>query len=196
MRLESREVVGMPERRWRALLSEIRAVQTEIMRTAPYRDAGLVPNPGASMATIEQAERRIGRPLPLSYREFLTEHNGWPRFFEGASLLSAASLGRRSYEELARAACDAAETPVPDLGPPSQWTETSRHLIPFGIDRQATTLFAFNPIVVRHDGEYEVIAWVNELGLRSDSFESFLELVLELCRADLPLSATPALKSA
>ncbi len=186
----------MRERRWRALLSEIRSVQTEIMRTAPYRDAGLVPNPGASEATIEQAERRIGRPLPPSYREFLAVHNGWPRFFEGASLLSAASLGRRNFAELARAACDAAETPVPDLGPPSQWTETSRHLVPFGIDRQATTLFAFNPTVVRADGEYEVIAWVCELGLRSDGFESFLELVLDLCRADLPLSATPALKSA
>ena len=74
----------MRERRWRALLSEIRAVQTEIMRTAPYRDAGLVPNPGASETKIEQAERRIGRPLPPSYREFLLENNGWPRFFEGA----------------------------------------------------------------------------------------------------------------
>jgi len=186
----------MRKRRWKALLSEIRAVQTEIMRIAPYRDTGLVPNPGASEFKIEQAEGRIGRRLPPSYREFLSDHNGWPRFFEGASLLSTASLGRRNYEELARAACDAAETPVPDLGPPSQWNETSRHLIPFGIDPQATTLFAFNPTVIRPDGEYEVIAWVNELGLRCDSFEGFLELVLDLCRTDLPLSATPTLKSA
>ena len=85
---------------------------------------------------------------------------------------------------------------MPDLGPPSQWNETSRLLIPFGIDIQATTLFAFNPTVVRPDGEYEVIAWVNELGLRCESFEDFLELVLDLCRADLPLSATVSLKSA
>jgi hypothetical protein len=183
-------------RKWQALLLEIRQVHTEIMRVMPYRDLWLVPNPRASQAAIARAEGRVGRPLPPSYREFLAYSDGWPRFCEGASLLGTASLGKRSYAALAQAACEAAETPVPDLGPPSRYRCTLQQLVPFGIDMQATTLFAFNPAVIRTDGEYEVIAWVNELGLRRDSFEAFLEMVLELSQSELPLAPDLTLKIA
>jgi hypothetical protein len=108
-------------------------------------------------------------------------HDGWPRFFEGASLLGTANLGRRLYDDLVHAAFEAAETPVPDLGPVSLRPSPRRILIPFGVDLQATTLFAFNPTVALADGEFEVIAWVNEIGIRRESFESFLELMVELC---------------
>jgi SMI1 / KNR4 family (SUKH-1) len=169
---------------WQTLLSDIRGVQTEIMRIAPHRDAGLVPNPRSSRHAIAAAEQRLGHALPPSYRAFLTKHDGWPRFFEGATLLGTANLGKRCYEEAARATFDAAETPVPDLGPPGS-QPTRRVLIPFGIDLQATTIFAFNPSVTTSDGEYEVIAWVNEIGMRYDSFTSFLQAVLELSEAEL-----------
>jgi hypothetical protein len=170
--------------RWQTLLSEIRSVQAEIMRIAPHRDIGLEPNPPASLVAIAAAEKRIGRALPTSYREFLLQHDGWPRFFEGATLLGTANLGRRLYEDLVAAAFEAAETPVPDLGPVSARPPARRILIPFGVDIQATTLFAFNPTTLSGDGEFEVIAWVNEIGVRRDSFEDFLELVLELCHAE------------
>jgi len=162
----------------------------------PYRDVGLVPNPRASETAIQRAERRIGLPLPPSYRSFLKHSDGWPRFFEGATLLGTACLGKRTYESLAHAACEAAETPVPDLGPPSRYRRAARTLIPFGIDVQATTLFAFNPSVTGAGGEYQVIAWVNEIGVRRDSFEDFLEFVLELCEAELPVASELSLKTA
>jgi hypothetical protein len=165
------------------MLRRIREIQTEIQRSEPYRDFGLSPERGASRFAVAAAERRIGRPLPPSYREFLRSHNGWARFYDGASLLGTANLGRRSYDEIARQAFEAAETPVPDLGPPSR--PTPRMLIPFGVDLQATTLFVFNPAVVSAEGEYEVIAWMNEIGVRRESFPSFLELILELCEAEL-----------
>ncbi len=165
------------------LLDRIRVMHTEIQRIAPFRDMGLVPNPGASKAKIKKAEERIGRPLPPSYRAFLARHDGWPRFFEGATLLGTALLGKPSYAELARLAFEAAETPVPDLGPPSRSQRLS--IIPFGIDAQATTLFAFNVDVMNSDGEYEVVAWINELGVRRASFSDFLELVLELSETEL-----------
>ena len=120
-----------------SVLSRIRTVHAEILRVAPFRDMGLVPNPGASLRKIKKAEERLGRPLPPSYRAFLSRHDGWPRFFEGATLLGTDALGKPNYEELARAAFEAAETPVPDLGPPSRSRRTS--IIPFGIDAQATT---------------------------------------------------------
>jgi hypothetical protein len=165
------------------LVNRIQEAQREIQRNAPYRDFGLRPEPGASRFAITAAERRIGRPLPPTYREFLRAHNGWARFFDGATLLGTASLGRRSYEEIARQAFEAAETPVPDVGPPSR--SRPRILIPFGADLQATTLFVFNPAAPTGSGEYEVIAWVNEIGVRRESFPAFLELILELCEAEL-----------
>jgi hypothetical protein len=165
------------------LLLRIKDVQTEILRAAPYRDISLVPNPGASSHAIAAVEERILHRLPPSYREFLAQHDGWPRFFEGATLLGTANLGKRMYEDIARAAFEAAETPVPHLAPPSRAERPP--IVPFGIDLQGTTLFAFNPTVTRSDGECEVIAWVNEIGVRRDSFPDFLEFVLDMCEAEI-----------
>ena len=165
------------------LLTRIKDLQTEILRVAPYRDISLVPNPGASSVAIAAVEERIGHRLPPSYREFLAVHDGWPRFFEGATLLGTANLGKRMYEDMARAAFEAAETPVPHLAPPSR--AQRRPIVPFGIDLQGTTLFAFNPSATRADGECEVVAWVNEIGVRRESFTDFLEFVLEMCDSEL-----------
>jgi hypothetical protein len=166
------------------LVTALRSVQTEILRLAPFRDIGLVPNPGASEQAIQTAEERLGVPLPPSYRAFLARYDGWPRCFEGATLLGTACLGNRMYDEFARAAFAAAETPEPALGPPSR-RRLFPSIIPFGVDQQSTTLFAFNPEVTNEDGEYEVIAWINELGVRRESFASFLELLIELAEYEL-----------
>ncbi len=174
------------------LLIKIREAHTEISWLQPFRDLGLIPNPAASEVAIARAEERLGRALPPSYRAFLRLHDGWPRFFDGASLLGTANLGHRQYEDLARAAFEAAETPVPELGPPTR--PRARSLIPFGADLEGTTLFAFNPAVTSADGEYEVIAWVNELGIRQPSFASFLDWILDLAQQDrTDLAAGPRL---
>lgn len=161
------------------LLIQIRQIHTEISWLQPYRDLGLIPNPSASEVAVNKAQKRLGRRLPPSYRAFLMLHDGWPRFYDGASLLGTAHLGRRKYEDLARAAFEAAETPVP-LGPPRRPRAST--LIPFGADLEGTTLFAFNPAVVTAEGEYEVIAWVNEIGVRQPTFAAFLEFILEMGR--------------
>jgi len=172
------------------LLRKTKELQTEILRLAPYRDVGLVPNPGASPSAIAAVEERISHRLPPSYREFLALHDGWPRFFEGATLLGTANLGKRMYEDMARAVFEAAETPVPHLAPPSRVERAP--IVPFGIDLQGTTLFAFNPNVTRADGECEVVAWVNEVGVRSDTFTGFLEFVVEMCESELAGYQVPA----
>lgn len=166
------------------LVTALRGVQTEILRHAPFRDIGLVPNPGASSQAIDTLEERLGVRLPPSYRAFLALYDGWPRCFDGASLLGTACLGNRMYDEFARAAFAAAETPEPALGPPSR-RRLFPNIIPFGVDQQSTTLFAFNPQVTNEAGEYEVIAWINELGVRRESFTSFLELLIELAEYEL-----------
>lgn len=171
---------------FRILLRDIQRTQREILRIAPYRDFGIKGNAGASGADIVKCERRLGRPLPPSYREFLMLNDGWPRFYEGATLLGTDTLGQRAHADAARSTFEAAETPVPDYGPPSR--TKPKLLIPFGIDLQATTLFVFNPANVDSRGEMEVIAWINEIGLRRSSFRDFLELVCELCQAELDSS--------
>jgi hypothetical protein len=165
------------------LLHDIQLVQREILRAAPYRDFGVHPHPGASKRAIKAAEKRVGRILPPSYKRFLRITDGWPRFYDGATLLGTANLGIRAYEDAARATFEAAETPEPHLVPSSRFKP--RVLIPFGIDLQATTLFVFNPAAIDADGEMEVIAWINELGIRRSSFAAFLETILELCEAEL-----------
>jgi SMI1/KNR4 family protein SUKH-1 len=177
------------------LLITIRELHTQISWLQPFRDLGLIPNPAASEVALTRAEERLGRRLPPSYRAFLALHDGWPRFFDGASLLGTANLGHRQYDDLARAAFEAAETPIPDLGPPTR--PRARNLIPFGADQEGTTLFAFNPVVVGADGEYEVIAWVNELGVRQPSFSAFLDWIADMGQQDLAdLIARPLAKSA
>ena len=177
------------------LLIKIRETHTELSWLQPFRDLGLIPNPAASDVALKRAEKRLKHNLPPSYRAFLLLHDGWPRFFDGASLLGTANLGHRKYEDLARAAFEAAETPLPELGPPRR--PRARSLIPFAADLEGTTLFAFNPSVVQPDGEYEVIAWVNELGVRHPSFVAFLEWILELGEQDRSdLTAPPMARTA
>jgi hypothetical protein len=170
---------------WQNALSEIRKVQTELLRLAPYRDAGLVPNPGATSDAVERAERRVGRRLPPSYRAFLARHDGWPRFFDGAALLGTRELGKSSYADLAHAALDAAEVDIRSGAPPSvRVAGYPGQAIPFGIDPAGTTLFAFDPATVNADGEMGVVAWIQEIGIRRASFTDFLAMVLEFCAAD------------
>jgi hypothetical protein len=171
---------------WSEALTRFRSLQLEILRAWPYRDVSTVPNPRAAEGAIVAAERLLGIPLPPSYRAFLKRHDGWTRFFDGVALFGTATLGNRDYETFARVAFEAAETPTSELTPIGRKRRT---WIPFGADMQATTLFAFNPDVVRADGEYEVVAWINEIGIRRDSFGAFLEALAELYDADLAAAA-------
>lgn len=170
---------------WESTLQRIYWVQTELSELSPHREEGLVPNPPADPEALERAERRIGHRLPPSYRAFLERFDGWQGFFDGATLLGTKDLGKSSYADLAQAAFEAAETPVPDGGPPSSRVRGyPGNLIPFGIDPAGTTLFAFDPSSADEGGEMSVIAWIHELGIRRESFTDFLDGVLELCEAD------------
>ncbi len=167
---------------WRLILQSVRTIQTELMRVAPFRDAGLVPNPRAKPWEIDIAEAKLTAPLPPSYRAFLELHNGWPRFFEGADLLGTADLTKSAHRELIRAAVEATEGP-------SSFRDSAEHsraqAIVFGADPQGTTLFAFDPDDVDADGEYAVIAWVNEIGVRQPNFAAFLAFIEDVCKSEL-----------
>jgi hypothetical protein len=150
----------------------------------PYRDTCLIPLPGAPEVTITKVEATLGSPLPDSYRSFIKRYNGWPRFFEGASLLGTRDLGKVDDLRLARAIFQAAASPAEGAPPPSH-RSAGRRLLVFGTDRQGTTLFAFDledPSLFR---DPPVIAWVSELGLRYPTFADFLTGLADMCEAEL-----------
>jgi hypothetical protein len=160
--------VEAAEPRWRSLLGSIRTIQMELKRRAPERHIGLAGSPAAPESAILVAELRLGRRLPPSYREFLAFSDGWPCFFENASLLGTGEIGRSNHVE------SASERLLP-----------RGRLLPFGTDQAGTSLFAFDTSVRLGDGELTVIAWVGGLGLDCRCFTSFLATVLQLSRAEL-----------
>ena len=181
---------------WNETIARIRQVKMELARVNPDSGPVVAPPPGAALRAISTAERRIRRRLPPSYRAFLHEHDGWPLFFEGASLLGTRELSKPGYAEMTRAAFAAYETPIPEVGPPSRPEGRADAMIPFGMDPRGTTIFAFNPAIVTPDGEMEVILWVNELGDRRAGFGEFLSMVLEMLEIDVAEHQTLLKKSA
>lgn len=169
---------------WQDRILEIRRLKIELAEIDPHAGPSVAPHHGAARRAITATERRIRRRLPSSYRAFLQQHDGWPLFFQGASLLGTHELAKANYSELSRAVFESYETPIPEVGPPSRPEGRPDAMIPFGIDPNATTIFAFNPAVVRPDGEMEVIVWVNGLGDRYESFGEFLQMVIEMLRAE------------
>jgi len=170
---------------WDETVGQIRQVKVELARVKPESGPVVAPPPGATLRAISAVERRIRRRLPPSYRAFLHQHDGWPLFLDGASLFGTRDLSKPGYAELTRSVFAAYETPIPEVGPRSRPEGCAEAMIPFGMDAKATTIFAFNPAVVRPDGEMEVILWVNELGDRSETFGDFLSMVLEMLEVDL-----------
>jgi SMI1 / KNR4 family (SUKH-1) len=181
---------------WNDTIARIRELKVELSHLDPERGPSVAPHPGAALRVISAVERRLRRRLPPSYRAFLHEHDGWPLFFQGASLFGTREIVKPGYAELTRLAFAAYETPIPEIGPPSRPRGCPEAMIPFGMDSKAITIFAFNPAVVRPDGEMEVILWVNELGDRCESFPDFLAMVAEMLESEVAATHTALRKSA
>jgi hypothetical protein len=166
---------------WLAQLTRLRAAQVEVMRHAPYRDFGLIPGPGASEQMLQETEARLGFSLPTSYRDFLAQHDGWTRCFDGAALLGCQQLGKHEHEQLAKQLfCSAASPSARTTG---AYRQQPQKLLVFGVDPAATTLFAFD--LSASSVEPPVTAWIGELGLRFASFCDFLRGLARLCEAEL-----------
>lgn len=170
---------------FRDTISAIRGKRLELARIDPRSGMPTMPPPGASPAAIDLAERRLGFALPPSYRAFLEVHDGWPAFFHGASLLNAQHLARGTYVNVARmvAAEHASEL---DSGPISVGGASSR-FIPFGIDTQAETVIGWDPGRPSRAGygELRIVMWLNGIGDVVESFDAFLEIVLQMLGAEL-----------
>lgn len=191
---------------WKEQTARIRGLHLKLSTLDPELGlANLAADHGASKRAISAAERKMRRRLPPSYRAFLGEHDGWGGFFQGASLLGVDELGRPRYAEMVRAAFEAYETPVSDIAPRSRASSAGADpapdcrpdaVIPFGCDAVGHVLFAFNPGVVRPDGEMEVVAWIYAFGYRFETFAEFLAMVGDVLEAEIDERPASLRKSA
>jgi hypothetical protein len=161
-----------------SLLGEIRALKLDLARLDPRAGMPVLPPPGATPAGLLGAERKLGRALPSAYRELLAIHDGFPQLYQGASLLSTSQLVRGSFVDIARMTIDL------DGEPRSSDSRLRRPtLVPFGIDSGAETIFAFDREAP--GPELGVLIWVNEIGVRLDGFDAFLDFITEMLQADV-----------
>jgi hypothetical protein len=161
-----------------SLLGEIRALKLDLARLDPRAGMPVLPPGGATTAGLLAAERKLGRALPSAYRELLAIHDGFPQLYQGASLLSTSQLVRGSFVDIARMTIDL------DGEPRSSDSRLRRPtLVPFGIDSSAETIFAFDREAP--GPELGVLIWVNEIGVRLDGFDAFLDFVTEMLQADV-----------
>lgn len=168
---------------WHEHIAQLRSTQLSLMRCAPYRDFGLIPNPGASEQALGEAEERLGHALPQSYRSFLAKHDGWKRLYDGASLLGCGELGSPEHTRIARQIFTSAASP--SACSPMSFRCPPRSLLVFGLDRAGTTLFAFDLDSDAGLGDPPVTAWIGELGIRYANFSAFLAGIVGLCEAEL-----------
>ncbi|WP_437933142.1 SMI1/KNR4 family protein [Sorangium sp. So ce341] len=178
---------------WLESMHRIRALKLELARMDPRRGMPIAPPAGAPEAAIAGVERRLGMPLPPSYRELLARHDGWPQLFAGASLLGVRALARGSYMDVGRMVLELCEGEEArragerDVAPSSLRGRYSARsaLVPFGIDAAAETVFAWDPEARSPDGELEVILWTNDVGMRLSGFAELLDMVKEMLAAEL-----------
>ena len=159
------------------LLAEIRALKLDLARLDPRAGMPVLPPPGAPPSSLIAVERKIGRELPAAYRELLALHDGFPQLYQGASLLSTSQIVRGSFVDIARMMIDLGDSA------PASWSHRRPALVPFGIDSQAETIFAFD--CGGTSSELGVVLWANEIGVRLDDFPSFLDFVIEMLQADV-----------
>lgn len=158
-------------------LAEIRALKLDLARLDPRGGMPVMPPSGATPYALAAVERKLGRALPEAYRELLEIHDGFPHLYQGASLLSTTQLVRGSFVDIARMTID--------LGEPGPVGASHRRpaLVPFGIDTRAETIFAFD--CGGADRKISIVLWTNEIGVRLDSFNAFLDFVIEMLEADV-----------
>ncbi|HSN96900.1 MAG TPA: SMI1/KNR4 family protein [Candidatus Nanopelagicales bacterium] len=211
---------------WLDAIRRIRSLRLDLARRDPRRGMPVGPPGGAPESAIAAAERRMGLRLPPSYRALLAMHDGWPQLYAGAGLLGVRPLARGAYLGVAQmileeneGAARRAIAGAPRGGAPRSargWSISgaggtalrtrsrgrAAGLMPFGIDQDAETLFAWDRETIREDGEMEVVLWMSGIGMRLDSFPDLLDLLADMLAAELelpiaeptpaPASVTPA----
>lgn len=152
----------------------------------PKNHNGTILPPPATEAQISGLERKIGRTLPTSYRQFLRRHNGWEHFWGDFTLIGATGHHtERVFAEVEEYVETQREEDVADFTEEqiAEWEAANvRNLflanhITFG-SNFGGELWVFDTRTRRPDGEMAVAYWTLEYGVwqenRHEDFITFL----------------------
>lgn len=181
---------------WRLLQFPLEHLPDEILQLPDEAiQSGWIGSPGATQAQLLEAERRLGRQLPPSYREFLQLTNGWPCGLTQPLLpIEQVDLFQVKDPDYARAwiedreGLDLSEADHRVYGEQQDpmyfhfaYLQTALQIS----KQQDGYVYLLNPEVVTPEGEWE--AWI--LGhkiLGAQRWPSFWEMVQEESRTEFP----------
>ncbi len=130
----------------------------------------------ASAKQIATVEKKFGKPLPPSYRRFLSLHNGWTHFTGTAKILSTddqSSAWLRERVEFWNDILD--ESPFDSGALPILMGDNERHFL------------VLDPRTVRQDGEMDFVEIDNGSEFRRfQTFEAYLAHALKVRRSLKP----------
>jgi SMI1 / KNR4 family (SUKH-1) len=114
-------------------------------------------------AQLDALERIVGKPLPPSYRAFMTRHNGWNRLVGDAKILAVQDYGsawvKQRLEDLG--------TLFYEFGP----DPFEAGAIPIMLGRTAKGFLVLDPSTVRKNGEMDFVSYDDTE--REDKFPDF-----------------------
>lgn len=158
------------------LIHELAEVKREYSRLAFDEEDRMMLGEPASPSQIAKLERRLGKPLPPSYRAFLELHNGWEHFDGGLNLLSVEDQDSEWVQEWLKMLAMAFKA-VDEENP----FET--RAIPVMLGEGDHSSLALDPHTVRPNGEMDFVKYdFAEVNNRFKDFTSFLRNDLEVER--------------
>lgn len=129
-----------------------------------------------SLQQLAKLEKKLGKPLPPSYKAFLELHNGWDGFAAGAKLLAADDHPSELVEERL---ADMREL-FPEVGLENPFEKGA---LPVMLGEDSDLVLYIDPRTTRPDGEMDFVLLDNTAeDRRFPDFTSFLRYRLDLLR--------------
>lgn len=146
--------------------------------------------PPASEERITALEKRLGRRMPPSYREFLKVSDGW-RHAGGFVSLLAGTTDARWHDDESGLAVMFEEYLDEDAGPEERWeVDIWRRGLQLDVESDATYVL-LDPEDVDEDGEWAVYTWASWRADSPERHASFLAFMRDMHREFHSLRARP-----
>ncbi|MGW4026937.1 SMI1/KNR4 family protein, partial [Streptomyces sp. NPDC005009] len=165
--------------------SETRGEEYEAARQARWLGF-----PPASEERITALEKRLGRRMPPSYREFLKVSDGWRHAGGFVSLLAGTADARWHNDESGLAG--GFEEDLDEDSEPEEWREADlwRRGLQLDVESDATYVL-MDPEDVDEDGEWAVYTWAGWRAAPPERHANFLAFMRDMHREFHSLRAQP-----
>jgi len=153
----------------RALLDELFTIKGDYIRLAFHEEHWMERGEPATAESLLALEKRIGKPIPPSYRAFLELHDGWKHFSGGVHLLSVEDQSSDWVREWL-GMLDMAFVAIKEPNP------FEHGAVPIALGEGEHSFLLLDPSSSRSDGEMNFVAYY--FGEIQDTFEDFTSYLL------------------